>query len=209
MEEGSILAWAIPWTEEPGGKSPWGSTESDMTEWLTLSLFILFESQLLSPENRNEHTQMPRLCTWLQSSQRPEGSCQSRESQPELVRTGLTGRSEGSCQSRELQPELVRTGLMGRSEGSCQSRLLQPELVRTGLTGRSEASCQSSESQPELVRTGLTGEEWDKGRGVKATNWLICTEDPRKGTAPRSTRCLLSHGSSDTPRKEGLWLSFI
>ena len=32
MEEGSILAWAIPWTEEPGGKSPWGSTESDMTE---------------------------------------------------------------------------------------------------------------------------------------------------------------------------------
>ena len=187
MEEGSILAWAIPWTEEPGGKSPWGSTESDMTEWLTLSLFILFESQLLSPENRNEHTQMPRLCTWLQSSQRPEGSCQSRESQPELVRTGLTGRSEGSC----------------------QSRLLQPELVRTGLTGRSEASCQSRESQPELVRTGLTGEEWDKGGGVKATNWLICTEDPRKGTAPRSTRCLLSHGSSDTPRKEGLWLSFI
>ena len=165
MEEGSILAWAIPWTEEPGGKSPWGSTESDMTEWLTLSLFILFESQLLSPENRNEHTQMPRLCTWLQSSQRPEGSCQSRESQPELVRTGLTGRSEASCQSRE--------------------------------------------SQPELVRTGLTGEEWDKGGGVKATNWLICTEDPRKGTAPRSTRCLLSHGSSDTPRKEGLWLSFI
>ena len=29
----SILAWRIPWTEEPGGYSPWGS---DMTEQLTL-----------------------------------------------------------------------------------------------------------------------------------------------------------------------------
>ena len=38
LEEGmathsSILAWRIPWTEEPGGLcSPWGCTESDMTE---------------------------------------------------------------------------------------------------------------------------------------------------------------------------------
>ena len=38
LEEGmathsSILAWRIPWTEEPGGlSSPWGCTESDMTE---------------------------------------------------------------------------------------------------------------------------------------------------------------------------------
>ena len=30
-----ILAWRIPWTEEPGGYSPWGHKESDMTEWLT------------------------------------------------------------------------------------------------------------------------------------------------------------------------------
>ena len=28
----SILAWRIPWTEEPGGYSPWGRKESDMTE---------------------------------------------------------------------------------------------------------------------------------------------------------------------------------
>ena len=37
LEEGmathsSVLAWGIPWTEEPGGYSPWGSKESDMTE---------------------------------------------------------------------------------------------------------------------------------------------------------------------------------
>ena len=25
----SILAWRIPWTEEPGGYSPWGRKESD------------------------------------------------------------------------------------------------------------------------------------------------------------------------------------
>ena len=32
----SILAWRIPWTEEPVGYRPWGHKESDMTEWLTL-----------------------------------------------------------------------------------------------------------------------------------------------------------------------------
>ena len=38
----SILAWEIPWTEEPGGYSPWGHKESDMTECLTLSLSTPF-----------------------------------------------------------------------------------------------------------------------------------------------------------------------
>ena len=28
----SILAWKIPWTEEPGGLQSMGVTESDMTE---------------------------------------------------------------------------------------------------------------------------------------------------------------------------------
>ena len=31
----SILAWRIPWTEEPGGYHPWGRKESDATKWLT------------------------------------------------------------------------------------------------------------------------------------------------------------------------------
>ena len=35
----SILAWRIPWTEEPGGYNPWGHKELDTTERLTLSLF--------------------------------------------------------------------------------------------------------------------------------------------------------------------------
>ena len=44
LEEGtathsSILAWRIPWTEEPS--RPWGHKESDMTEPLTLSLHLI------------------------------------------------------------------------------------------------------------------------------------------------------------------------
>ena len=31
----SILAWRIPWTEEPGELCPWGHKESDTTEQLT------------------------------------------------------------------------------------------------------------------------------------------------------------------------------
>ena len=33
----SVLAWRIPWTEEPGYR-PWGCKESDTTKWLTLPL---------------------------------------------------------------------------------------------------------------------------------------------------------------------------
>ena len=36
-----ILAWEIPWTEEPGGlHSPWGCKELDMTGRLSLHLAI-------------------------------------------------------------------------------------------------------------------------------------------------------------------------
>ena len=34
----SILAWRIPWTEEPGGLHPRGQKDSDTTERLTLLL---------------------------------------------------------------------------------------------------------------------------------------------------------------------------
>ena len=33
--QSSILAWSIPWTEEPGGYGPRGHKELDMTEQLT------------------------------------------------------------------------------------------------------------------------------------------------------------------------------
>ena len=41
----SILAWRIPWTEEPGGYSPWSRKESDTTEWLTYRWSILLGSR--------------------------------------------------------------------------------------------------------------------------------------------------------------------
>ena len=37
----SILAWRIPWTEEPGGYSPRGHKESDTTERLHFFTFVL------------------------------------------------------------------------------------------------------------------------------------------------------------------------
>ena len=37
----STLAWRIPWTEEPGGYSPWDRKESDTTVWLILTFMII------------------------------------------------------------------------------------------------------------------------------------------------------------------------
>ena len=37
----SILAWRIPWTEEPGGPQSMGLQESDTTERLVLSALIV------------------------------------------------------------------------------------------------------------------------------------------------------------------------
>ena len=41
----SILAWRIPWTEEPGGLQSMGCKELKTTEWLTLLLSLVLESQ--------------------------------------------------------------------------------------------------------------------------------------------------------------------
>ena len=32
----NILAWKIPWTEEPVGYSPWGGNKSDTTKQLVM-----------------------------------------------------------------------------------------------------------------------------------------------------------------------------
>ena len=47
----SILAWRIPWTEEPGGLQSMGSLESDTTEQLhfSLSVAIIYPSFPLYP----------------------------------------------------------------------------------------------------------------------------------------------------------------
>ena len=43
--QSSVLAWRIPWTEEPGGLQSWGCKESDMTE-ATQHAPSVFESSL-------------------------------------------------------------------------------------------------------------------------------------------------------------------
>ena len=45
----SILAWRIPWTEEPGGLHSMGCKESDTTEGLTLSLSRVLSTQTALP----------------------------------------------------------------------------------------------------------------------------------------------------------------
>ena len=47
----SILAWEIPWTEEPGRLQPWGHRESDTNEQLTLAI---------------SHPQLPIKCESLE-----------------------------------------------------------------------------------------------------------------------------------------------
>ena len=72
-----ILAWRIPWTEEPGGLySPWGRKQSDMTEWLSISQRE-HKAQYWIPLS----TYSGILAFWL--SQRPwfsgkESACQHR-----------------------------------------------------------------------------------------------------------------------------------
>ena len=49
----SILAWRIPWTEEPGGLSYVGSQESHTTEHTcTHGQFLLYNSLLSLPQKR-------------------------------------------------------------------------------------------------------------------------------------------------------------
>ena len=49
----SILAWEIPWTEEPGGYSLWSCKELDTTEH-TCNMYTYIPS-LINPSQRDEN----------------------------------------------------------------------------------------------------------------------------------------------------------
>ena len=58
LEEGmathsSILAWRIPWTEEPSGYSPWGHKELDPTEVTACTFKTLGMNALLDQQQRS------------------------------------------------------------------------------------------------------------------------------------------------------------
>ena len=72
----SILAWRIPWTEEPGGLQPMGSQESDMTWrlnnhhhrqpgvcWPQFFFLSLFGSSLSHARSSFIHAASLLLCT--------------------------------------------------------------------------------------------------------------------------------------------------
>ena len=63
----SILAWRIPWTEEPGGRySPWGLKESDMIEHNNDILNITMRFTL--SHNKQDTSQKPAPYLGLQAS---------------------------------------------------------------------------------------------------------------------------------------------
>ena len=73
----SILAWEIPWTQEPGGLRPQDHKDLDMTEWLsththththTIIIFISMYVKHLLP------TTQKRLYTWTA----PDGQYQNQ-----------------------------------------------------------------------------------------------------------------------------------
>ena len=53
----SILAWKIPWMEEPVSYSSWGHKESDMTEWLHFHFHL--------PPNKDVHILIPRIRVYV------------------------------------------------------------------------------------------------------------------------------------------------
>ena len=44
----SILAWRVPWTEEPGGTAVHGSAESDATEHTHMRVTLAFRAVCMS-----------------------------------------------------------------------------------------------------------------------------------------------------------------
>ena len=75
----SILAWKIPWTEEPGGLQSMGRRESDMIEWLTHThtpVRVCLEVQA-QPSEVNKNGCTPSSHCWMSlpdSKYRTEGT---------------------------------------------------------------------------------------------------------------------------------------
>ena len=65
----SILIWEIPWTEEPGGYSPWDCKESDMTQGLNNNnacllpgATVLLAQAIHTPKDTLSLTKEARIC---------------------------------------------------------------------------------------------------------------------------------------------------
>ena len=67
----SILAWKIPWTEEPGGNTPNGHKETQLSNWTELNwtamnnIYSLFHhiNSLLGKAGMTKHSGIKSLCS--------------------------------------------------------------------------------------------------------------------------------------------------
>ena len=71
----SILAWRIPWTEEPGSYSPWGGKELDMIERLTHIHTHTHTQATLSPKQIMQVQYAVFKVLWKQKTYIAENTC--------------------------------------------------------------------------------------------------------------------------------------
>ena len=81
----SVLAWRIPWTEEPGGLQLWGHEESDMTERRTAAGDRLQDDSLVYTSDASMLVALPLHGSFCRGS--PWGSSWSR---PSLLRVATS-----------------------------------------------------------------------------------------------------------------------
>ena len=98
----SILAWEIPWTEEPGGCSPWGHRESDTAEWLSivsLKVSVIFSCTQRPPTLRMTYRYTAQgvslvshlwcWCKWHSSASQEQLGCVMRCGHAEITSYAL------------------------------------------------------------------------------------------------------------------------
>ena len=88
----SILAWRIPWTEEPAGYSPCGHKDSDTTERITQCLLVTVSSSANS-----RVVPVMRLLWWIGFSLHPSPSLGSAEA---VTRNSLVLPTPGPFKSK-------------------------------------------------------------------------------------------------------------
>ena len=80
----SVLAWRIPWTEEPGGLQKWGHTESDTME--------AGSSSPLSPPSHQRAEPVPHA-VWFHGYETPQK--RNAETARKLVAARWSGEGRG------------------------------------------------------------------------------------------------------------------
>ena len=161
-----VLAWRVPWTEEPGGLySPWGRRESDTTEqlsphWAVCLPFELYLTITFPPQS-----------TWLL----PRGTALWRRPKQRSVDIELTGCPEwllpmvGKHTALSTHPDSWQTPEQGapsfpeadshrRHQSPQAERAVQPHQVKSPLLSEIQVDRLAGEcSQTGIYLTHITG----------------------------------------------------